>query len=243
MAEEDLENIEENAANASESSESLFKSTSPITIMVGIFFVIAAAFILSYSYQTGKLREFELPLHLLTLDPTVTLVIFSLLGIASVSVLTAQMLSIKKGAEIGRNEKISDFFAATCTAVTAGYVCSGFISTVTTGSLPTEMIYIIIIYFLVVFFYMKKGNNKTICNAVSVAFFVILMVNCHFLGIISAKTGSKALTKVNGETFCLASVTQENFLLAGYNRNRKVFTGRILILDKKNTDNLVFTKY
>lgn len=241
MAEEDLENTENNPSQ--EPSESLFKTTSPITIMVGIFFVIAASFILSYAFQTGKMREFELPLYLLSFDTTITIVIFSLLAIASVSVLTAQMLSMKNNAVIGRNEKLSDFFAATCTAVTAGYVCSGFFTTISTGSLPTEMIYIIILYFLVVFFYMKKGSNKTICNAVSVAFFVILLVNCHFLGIISAKIQGKALTKINGETFCLASMNDNNFILAGYNRNRKIFTGRILILDKRNTDNLVFTKY
>ncbi len=242
MADNDLEN-KEKEITSDNLSESLFKSTSPITIMVGIFFVIAASFIISYAFQTGKMREYELPIYLLTLNPTVTIVVFSLLAIASASVLTAQMLSIKKGQQIGRSEKIADFFAATSTAVTAVYICSGLITTVSTGNIPTEMIYITVVFFLVVFFYLKKGHNTTICNAVSVAFFVLLMINSHFLGIVSTKLEAKALTKINGETFCLASMYQNNFILAGYNRNRQVFTGRVLILDRRNTDNLVFTKY
>ncbi len=246
MAERNARDLDDNDREENKEPKEkpgLFSGITATGMFVGLVYVFAFSYLLSYVFQAGKFREFKVPLNLMEFNSSIFLVNFSLLLVASISTLVAILLRLVNGKKIeNRTEKVTDFFAAITTAIIAAYFVAAFYLSLAAGRFPMEGIYIFVLYAIVVFFYFMRSKTRLGHNLVAAGFMISIMISIFYFGIVKAEIESKLVTKIGDETFCLVGLYDDNMILSGYIKNSNVFTGRIKIISKRDSVDLVFSR-
>ena len=207
----DLENDEQGENQNKKEKPALFSSSSATGLFVGLVYIFAFSYLLSYVFQAGKFREFKVPLHLMEFNSSIFLVNLSLLLVASISTLVAILLRLVNGKKMeNRTEKVTDFFAAISTAIIAAYFVAAFYLSLSVGRFPMEGIYIFVLYSIVVFFYFIKSKTRLAHNLIAAGFMISIMISIFYFGIAKAEIESKLVTKIGDETFCLVGLNDRN---------------------------------